>query len=176
MVLNHFTFFLAVYRSVFSYLSGRRMTVYNGQSFTHWWKYPWWTLLIPTIDYLDHLNKLDRLLNWRIRYVYGQRKYDHNILSEYRWKLKWLANRNRRTLWILWPFLLFEWPNLPSVPEINVFLSDTHEFDLRSTCTLRLSTPLHTSSLYGDYFEVVAVRVWNDLMKGMVSLSILKSH
>lgn len=61
------------------------------------------SLLLPIIDYADVcypdlteelLDRLERLLNLCIRYIFGLRKYDH--VTEFRNKLKWLNIRHRR--------------------------------------------------------------------------------
>lgn len=130
------------------------------------------SLLLPIIDYADItypdlnqdlLNKLDRLLNTCIRFIYGLRKYDH--VSEYRSKLKWLPireRRHRRTLCLL--FSILNENNSPQYLKSKFsFLSDSHNRNLRSTNTLALSTPMHTTSSRGNSFEVSAVRLWNAL-------------
>lgn len=130
------------------------------------------TLLLPIIDYADIccldlteelLNKLERLLNTCIRFIFGLRKFDH--ISEHRSKLKWLKIRDRRNARILG--LLFSILNDPKSPsylkDSFTFLSDTHERTLRSTNALLLCTPKHSSSVLDNSFGVVAVRLWNEL-------------
>lgn len=130
------------------------------------------SLLIPILDYADIccldlteelLSKLDRLLNNCIRFIYGLRKFDH--VSEYRAKLKWLSIRERRKLRIL--CLLFSILYDPISPEYLKakfnFLSNTHDLQLRSSDSLLLATPCHTTSFLDDSFQVVAVRLWNAL-------------
>ena len=60
------------------------------------------TLLLPLLDYgdvcyldrtEDRLNKLERLQNVCIRYIFGLRKYDH--ISKFRSQLNWLADRQQ---------------------------------------------------------------------------------
>ena len=55
------------------------------------------SLLLPILDYADvsyldltnnQLDKLERILNFCIRFIFGLRKYDH--ISEFHIKLKWL--------------------------------------------------------------------------------------
>lgn len=66
------------------------------------------SLLLPILDYADicyldltedQLNKLERLQNVCIRFIFGLRKYDH--VSEFRTQLKWLPIRHRRNSHIL---------------------------------------------------------------------------
>lgn len=130
------------------------------------------SLLLPIIDYADVsfldlnqdlLNKLDRLLNTCIKFIYGLRKYDH--VSEFRSKLKWLPIRERRNKRIL--CLLFSILKDPYSPQYLKsqfsFLSDSHDRNLRSTDTLLLATPKHSTSFRGNSFEVTAVGLWNSL-------------
>ncbi|KOB76606.1 putative RNA-directed DNA polymerase from transposon BS [Operophtera brumata] len=78
------------------------------------------SLLLPIIDYADVafldlsedlLNKLDRLMNTCIRFIFCLRKYDH--VSIFRAKLKWLQIRERRNLRTLCARykLLIDWMN-----------------------------------------------------------------
>ncbi|CAH2084018.1 unnamed protein product [Euphydryas editha] len=130
------------------------------------------TLLLPIIDYGDvccsdfnqaSLNKLDRLLNTCIRFVFGLRKYDH--ISQYRSELKWLPIRERRNSRILCLlFTLLFHPTTPPYLKCKFsFLSDSHERSLRSLNNLSLSTPIHRSGFMSDSFAVSAVRLWNTL-------------
>lgn len=130
------------------------------------------SLLIPIIDYADVcypdiseelLNKLDRLLNLCIRYVYGLRKFDH--ISDYRNQLNWLSIRHRRTLHLL--TLLYKILNNPNSPpylrDRFQFLCDSHTRQLRSAVNNQLTIPLHNSAKYADSFTVTAARQWNML-------------
>lgn len=130
------------------------------------------TLLLPIIDYGDvcyldlnqvHLNKLDRLLNTCIRFIFGLRKYDH--ISHYRSLLKWLPIRERRHLRIL--CLLFTLLSHPTTPPYLkckfTFLSELHERPLRSSNNLSLATPIHRTGFLSDSFAVTAVRLWDML-------------
>lgn len=66
------------------------------------------SLLLPVLDYADacyldltqeQLDKLERLQNFCIRFIFGLRKYDH--VSPFRVMLKWLPIRLRRNMHIL---------------------------------------------------------------------------
>lgn len=129
-------------------------------------------LLVPIIDYADvcfvdlnadQLNKLDRLLNTCIRFIFGLRKFDH--VSEFRAKLKWLPIRERRSVRIL--CLLYSILNNPVTPdylkESFTYVSDTHVRELRSSSNLLLAFPAHDTSFRGNSFTVAAVRLWNAL-------------
>lgn len=130
------------------------------------------TLLLPIIDYADIcypdvteelLNKLDRLLNLCIRYVFGLRKYDH--VSHFRTQLKWLNIRFRRSVHVL--VSLYSILNNPKTPVYLKsrfkFLCDSHNIPLRSTFNNLLKIPSHSSSRYSDSFTVSAARQWNKL-------------
>lgn len=130
------------------------------------------TLLLPIIFYADTcfldlsedlLNKLDRLLNTCIRFIFNLRKYDH--VSKYRTKLNWLPIRERRSIRIL--CLLFNILNDPNAPEYLkqhfTLFSDCHDRQLRSSQNLTLKMPTHRTSFLENSFAVEAVRLWNAL-------------
>lgn len=130
------------------------------------------SLLLPIIDYADIcytdiseelLNKLDRLLNLCIRYMYGLKKYDH--VSHYRKELEWLNIRSRRSVHLL-SFLyniLFN-PMAPSYLKTRFqFLCDSHNCPLRSTHNNQLKIPAHATSRYSNSYTISAARQWNML-------------
>lgn len=127
------------------------------------------SLMLPIIDYADVcfldlnsdlLNKLDRLLNTCIRFIFNLKKYDH--VTDYRVKLKWLTIRERRNVRILG--LLFSILNDPLSPKYLkdnfLYLSDDQP---RSCNNLLLKVPRHTSGFFNKSFAVEAVRLWNEL-------------
>ncbi|KAG7295249.1 hypothetical protein JYU34_022246 [Plutella xylostella] len=130
------------------------------------------SLLLPILDYADscyldlteeQLNKLERLQNVCIRFIYGLRKYDH--VSEFRRKLKWLPIHHRRNTHILSLLysILFN-PSSPSyLKERFEFRFTTHNKNLRSTENLRINIPPHTTSFYSNSFTVQAIQLWNAL-------------
>ena len=130
------------------------------------------SLLLPILDYADtsyldltvsQLNKLERLQNLCIRFIFGLRKYDH--VSPFRAQLEWLPIHLRRNSHIL--FLLFSVlfnPNTPSyLKERFCFLSETHSRSLRSSQSLLLHSSSHTSHYYHSSFTIKAVELWNSL-------------
>lgn len=130
------------------------------------------SLLLPVLDYADacyldltedQLNKLERLQNFCIRFIFGLRKYDH--VSEFRNKLKWLPIRLRRNTHIL--SLLYTILFSPSAPcylrERFEFLHSCNSLSLRSSENLILQIPVHRSTFYDRSFSVQAVRLWNAL-------------
>ncbi len=129
------------------------------------------SLLLPLLDYADAcfvdsrqelLNKLERLQNLAIRFIFGLRKYDH--VSDFRAQLKWLPIRQRRDTHIL--SLLFSILNNPNSPS---YLRERFEYIVprgkpcRTVSSLLLRTPRHSSSRYDGSFTVRAVRLWNSL-------------
>ena len=130
------------------------------------------TLLLPILDYADicyldlreeQLNKLERIQNLCIRFIFGLRKFDH--ISDFRKKLKWLPIRLRRNTHILHLLycILFNPISPPYLKERFEFLGGTHSRTLRSERNLTLKIPSHTSSFYSSSFTVTACRLWNSL-------------
>lgn len=130
------------------------------------------SLLLPILDYADccylnlteeQLNKLERLQNFSIRFIFGLRKYDH--ISQFRSQLEWLPIRLRRNSHIL--FLLYSVlfnPVYPSyLKDRFVFRLKKNDLNLRSSGNLRLSVPTHTTRFYSNSFTVEAVHLWNAL-------------
>ncbi|CAH2241677.1 jg26977 [Pararge aegeria aegeria] len=128
------------------------------------------SLILSILDYADasyinltedQLNKLERLQNLAIRFIFGLRKYDH--VSEFRLKLKWLPIRRRRDLHVL--SLLYCVLFNPKTPS---YLKEKFNFlgvqsDIRSCRTLTLSMPFHKTKFYKHSFIVQATELWNAL-------------
>ena len=130
------------------------------------------TLIFPLTDYGDVcyfdlnvvlLDKLDRVLNNCIRYIYNLRKYDH--VSSFRAELNWLPIRQRRSLRVL--TTLFSLINSPSPPSYLIshfqYLCSTHARSLRSSNNLLLNCPSHTSDFIHSSFHIQAILLWNAL-------------
>ena len=129
------------------------------------------TLLLPLLDYGDvcylniteHiLNKLERLQNVCIRYVFGLRKFDR--ISEFRSRLNWVAIRDRRNFHTL--SLLYNILNNPQSPSylVSKFTElSAHGLGLRSDNLQTLLIPKHNSCYYEYSFTVFAVKLWNNL-------------
>lgn len=144
------------------------------------------SLLLPILDYGDVCfldateelwNKLERLQNLGIRFIFGLRKYDH--VSAFRSKLKWLPIRRRRDLHILsyLYFILFS-------PLSPLYLRERFEFlyprgaPCRTSVSLLLKAPAHCSSRFGGSFTAMAVRLWNNIpheIRASTSLNMFKS-
>ena len=134
------------------------------------------SLIIPIIDYADVcysyltevlLNKLDRLLNNCIRFVFGLRKYDH--ISNFRSQLKWLPIRQRRNSRILcFLYNILHNPLSPSYLKSKFrFVCQTHDRSLRSSNSLTIYIPRHHSNFLSRSFTLQATRLWNALPLGL---------
>lgn len=130
------------------------------------------SLLLPILDYADscyldlkeeQLNKLERLQNLAIRFIFGLKKYDH--VSDFRKKLKWLPIRLRRNTHILHLLycVLFDPLTPPYLKERFEFLGHSHFRHLRSEQNLTLKIPSHSSSFLSNSFTVTSSRLWNAL-------------
>lgn len=130
------------------------------------------TCLLSILDYADicypdvteaQLDKLDRLQNLCIRFIFRLRKYDH--ISFFRKKLNWLPIRLRRNSHILHLLysILFH-PNTPSyLKDRFELLGSQHELSLRSAAKQILQVPLHKSDSYHSSFTITAITLWNQL-------------
>lgn len=130
------------------------------------------SLIFPIIDYgdvcyfdlnADLLDKLDRLLNYCIRFVFNLRKYDH--VSEHRSLLKWLPIRQRReqrALTTLFSFLVS--PSSPSylAPHFQ-YICVNHNRSLRSSHNRVLQCPSHRTDFIHRSFFVQSISLWNAL-------------
>lgn len=145
------------------------------------------SLLLPILDYADvcnidlnedSLNKLQRLQNLCVRFIYGLRKFDH--VSEHRRELGWLPIRLRREEHVL--TLLYNVLYDPRTPfylkERFEYLGVDHGRELRSKSDNLLKLPLSRSEYYRDSFTIKAARLWNNLppdIRHSKSLPIFKS-
>nr|XP_026495175.1 uncharacterized protein LOC113400004 [Vanessa tameamea] len=111
--------------------------------------------LFPILDYADAcyidltedlLNKLERLQNLAIRFIFGLRKFDH--VSQYRSQLKWLPIRLRRNLHVLSLLysILYVERTPPYLKELFKFLGSDSIHNLRSS----EDNKLHTNTLQPD--------------------------
>ena len=130
------------------------------------------SLLLLILDYADVcypdltmelLNKLERLQNLCIRFIFGLRKFDH--VSTYRSKLQWLPIRRRRDCHMLSLLysVLFNSNAPPFLKDLFVFHSITLSQNLRSSKSLSLNMPSHSTDFYSESFTVQAIRLWNNL-------------
>lgn len=144
-------------------------------------------LLFPILDYADvcypdateeQLNKLERLQNLCIRFVFGLRKYDH--VSVFRTQLKWLKIRKRRDLHTL--CLLYKTLGNPLSPK---YLSESFsplygpERNARHSKRLQLAAPDSCTVGYHRTFAVKATRLWNSLpleYREATSINVFKSR
>lgn len=144
-------------------------------------------LLLSLLDYADIsyldaneelLNKLERLQNLCIRFIYGLRKYDH--VSAYRTKLNWLPIRRCRDFHIMsFLYSVLYNPTFPSYLRERFDFLVPHDVSSRSTKSLILKLPSHSSTRYSGSFTVHAARLWNSLpisIRESQSLNIFKSR
>lgn len=143
------------------------------------------TLIQPIIDYADAcyldateelLNKLERLQNLCIRFIFGIRKYDH--VSHLRKELKWLPirlRRNSRILCLL--FNILHNPSYPSYLRERFSYARPTDAPCRSHLRSLLKSQPHKSSYYSYSFSVHAVRLWNSLppsIRDLKTISLFK--
>jgi Reverse transcriptase (RNA-dependent DNA polymerase) len=128
-------------------------------------------LLLPILDYADVcytniseelMNKLERLQNLAIRFIFGLRKYDR--ISEYRSQLKWLSIRDRRNVHILTTlYKILKDPNSPAYLRSRFHLLPPPSRSRRSCITKTLELPASKSNFFFHSFTVRAVLLWNAL-------------
>lgn len=140
------------------------------------------SLLLPLLDYADVayldptqelVDKLERLQNQCIRYIYNLRKYDH--ISSYRSQLKWLPIRLRRNVHIL--TLLFNILFNPTCPHYLQERFKFREIDVRLRCSndFIIDLPCFNTQSYAMSFTVHAARLWNSLPNNLKMAQSLKS-
>ena len=143
-------------------------------------------LLLPILDYADTcyldlsqqlLNKLERLQNLVIRFIFGLKKFDH--ISEHRSRLGWLPIKDRRnlhTLSLLYSILFH--------PETPIYLKERFSFlgsnsrlplSLRSQNDNVLEIPLCRTRCYSESFTVQATTLWNALTRAIKKSKSLKA-
>lgn len=146
------------------------------------------SLLLPILDYADAcyldlsetmLNKLERLQNVCIRFIFGIRKFDH--VSQYRRQLKWLPIRSRRNLHAL--SLLYSVLFHPQTPgylkERFCFLGSDDQSLVRSQRVNKLKFPQCHTKTYSNSFTAKTVTLWNALpteIRQSESIKIFKSR
>ena len=145
------------------------------------------TLLLPILDYGDVcyldlseqlLDKLERLQNLCIRFIFGLRKYDH--ISEYRSRLKWVEIRDRRNLHLLTLlYNILNYPRFPTYLRSRFQYLAEHGRELRSKDENTLLIPQHRTVFYGESFTVRASRLWNQVdtyIRSAPSVSVFKNR
>ena len=132
-------------------------------------------LLMPIIDYADVCyldvteeltNKLERLQNLAIRFIYGLRKYDH--VSQFRAQLNWLPIRFRRDMHILsFLFKILNYQNFPSYLRSRFKILPTPARSRRSCVIPMLDFPKSNTKFLQKSFSVYAPLLWNNLPKSI---------
>lgn len=131
------------------------------------------SLMLSKLDYADACypdlseeltNKLDRLQNLCIRFIFGLKKFDH--VSQYRLKLGWLPIKHRRNLHVvtlLYTTLFCPWSPLYLKERFSFLGNSTLHLNLRSLNDSKLNIPTCNTKSYSNSFTVKAVRLWNAL-------------
>ena len=133
------------------------------------------SLLLPILDYADVcyldvteelLNKLERLQNLAIRFVFGLRKYDH--VSQFRAQLNWLPIRLRRDMHILsLLFKILNYQHFPSYLRSRFTVLPTPTRSRRSCVVPTLDIPKSNTKFMQKSFSVYAASLWNHLPKSI---------
>lgn len=128
------------------------------------------SLLLPLLDYGDVawldlseelFNKMERLQNVCIRFIFGHRKFDH--VSEFRQQLGWHPIRIRRNVHILtFLYKILFYAGAPSYLHERLQLRVVDD-RLRSCGSRQLDIPMHNSNTYTNSFTVKAAMLWNSL-------------
>ncbi|CAH2091775.1 unnamed protein product [Euphydryas editha] len=131
------------------------------------------SLLLPILDYADvcyldvteeQINKLERLQNIAIRFIFGLRKYDH--ISNFRAQLKWLPIRLRHDMHILsFLFKILNDPNSPSYLRSRFQILPTPSRSRRPCITTMLDIPKSNTKFLFRSFSVYSALLWNKLPK-----------
>lgn len=139
------------------------------------------SLLLPIIDYADvsyigltseQLNKLDRLQNTGIKFIYNLKKYDH--VSVFRQNLNLLSIKKRRS----WRLLSLGFRVISAQSPAYLYEGlqklggEHHHTRAHSNFTLRI--PAHTTNFANNSFFLRFSQFWNRLpnsIKGRPSLS-----
>jgi hypothetical protein len=109
------------------------------------------------------LNKLERLLNLAIRFIFGLRKYDR--ISEYRSQLQWFSSRDRRNVHILSTlYKILKDPNSPAYLRSRFQLLPPPSRSRRSCVTKTIELPTSNTNFFFHSFAVRAVLLWNALL------------
>ena len=129
------------------------------------------SLLLPILDYADasftnlsedQLNKLERIQNLAIRFIFSLRKYDH--VSQYRSKLKWLSIRCRRNLrFLTFLYCVLFSPTAPSYLRDKFVFIKSPGNQVRPLRNLTLCIPVHKTKIYDQSFTVQCIKLWNNL-------------
>ena len=126
---------------------------------------------MPHFDYCDVLftdlnayqtERLQRVHNACIRFIYDIRKFDH-ITPSFE-LLSWSRLNKRRAIHCLTLlFTIIRTSNPTYLANRFQYLSSFHNLNTRSQHNLTLSIPKHRTSLFSSSFTVSTAQLWNSL-------------
>ncbi|XP_039279048.1 uncharacterized protein LOC120350341 [Nilaparvata lugens] len=134
------------------------------------------SLVIPIIDYCsivynditEELNlKLQRSLNYAIRFIFDARRDDH--ITPYYRRLNWMKLKERRQYFMLsLVYQLIVKGRCPQyLKERSTLLAHIHSRNTRQH-EYFLQIPRHRTVMYNNSFTVTASRLWNDLPNDVI--------
>lgn len=124
----------------------------------------------PCLDQ-DHINRIQRVQNSCIRFIYGIRKFQH--ISHKFSELGWLKMKDRfkvHTLCLYHKILTFKSP--PYLYNKITFRSDVHNVNVRFRGLI--TPPIHKTCLYERSFRYNIALLYNDLPIEMKSFKLFK--
>ena len=124
----------------------------------------------PCLD-KDCSNRIQRVQNSCIRFIYGIRKYEH--ISHKLPELRWLNMQDRRKFYSICLFHKIITTKAPAYLYNKItFRSDVHNLNVRSKGLL--SPPMHRTSFYERGFKFCIYKLYNQVSFGAKSYSTTK--
>ena len=131
------------------------------------------SFILPRLDYCNSclyassqsiINKLQRLQNSAIRFIFNITKYSRQHISPLRTKLHWLPIKSRIIYKIALTIHLATHLNTPDYLA-NLLTPNTTIYEQRHINKFKLKTPvlLHLTSSQHKSFSIHAPKIWNDL-------------
>ena len=110
------------------------------------------------------INKLQRLQNSAIRFIFNIAKYSRKYISPLITKLNWLPIKSRITYKIALTIHLATYHNTPDYLA-NLLTPNTTIYEQRHINKFQLKTPVrsHLTSAQHKSFSIHAPQIWNDL-------------
>ena len=137
--------------------------------------------ILPRLEYCNSclyvslqsiINKLQRLHNSAIRFIFNITKYCRQHISPLRTKLHWLPIKSRIIYKIALTTHLSTHHNTPDYLA-NLLTPNTTIYEQRHINKFKLKTPviLHLTSSQHKYFSIHAPKIWNDLPYHILSIN-----